>query len=75
MNLSFLKYLVDPKTGENLELLVKKEENGDVLEGELKSPSNTYLIVRGIPRFAGYSDNGGYAESFGFEWNKWPFRF
>jgi SAM-dependent methyltransferase len=72
MNLSFLKYLVDPKTGENLELLVKKEENGDVLEGELKSPSNTYLIVRGIPRFAGYSDNGGYAESFGFEWNKWP---
>jgi SAM-dependent methyltransferase len=72
MNVSFLEYLIDPKTGENLELLIKKEDGGEVIEGELRSKSNTYPIVRGIPRFAGFTDNGGYAESFGFEWNKWP---
>jgi SAM-dependent methyltransferase len=72
MNTSFLKYLFDPQTGENLELTVQKEENGEIIEGELRSASHVYPIVRGIPRFAGFADNGGYAASFGFEWNKWP---
>jgi SAM-dependent methyltransferase len=72
MHPSFLQYLIDPATGEELKLITKKEEGGDVVEGELRSASNSYPIVRGIPRFAGFIDNGSYAASFGFEWNKWP---
>lgn len=61
MQKNFLKYLIDPKTGEDL-----------TWEGDfLISPSNKYPIVRGIPRFAGYKDDANYTKSFGYQWNKW----
>ncbi len=61
MQKHFLKYLVDPKTGEDL-----------TWEGDyLVSPSNKYPVVRGIPRFAGYKDDANYTKSFGYQWNKW----
>ncbi|MDL5051363.1 class I SAM-dependent methyltransferase [Oscillatoria amoena NRMC-F 0135] len=63
--------MCDPKTQEAFELKITKEENGFVIEGELVSKSNTYPIVRGVPRFAGYNANENYAKSFGWQWNKW----
>ncbi len=71
MRTHFLQYLIDPATGENLKIESTKEKNGDVLEGFLVSSKNRYPIVRGIPRFAGYQDDNNYANSFGYQWNKW----
>jgi SAM-dependent methyltransferase/uncharacterized protein YbaR (Trm112 family) len=71
MHKQFLKYLVDPKTKEDLKLESKKEEGDRVIEGFLISKSNRYPIVRGIPRFAGYKDDANYTKSFGYQWNKW----
>ncbi len=67
----FLKYIIDPETGEDLKIESIREENGNVIEGFLVSKSNRYPIVRGIPRFAGYEDDKNYAKSFGYQWNKW----
>lgn len=61
MQKHFLKYLVDPKTGEDLRL------EGDFLV----SSKNKYPIVRGVLRFAGYNDDTNYTKSFGYQWNKW----
>lgn len=71
MNLSFLPYLVDPATGECLELFVEKRNGDSIIEGMLSSTSNKYPIVRGIPRFSGYQDKANYTNSFGYQWNKW----
>lgn len=71
MHPSYLDILCDPKTQEPFELKIEKQENGFVLQGELISPSNSYPIVRGVPRFAGYDANENYAKSFGWQWNKW----
>jgi SAM-dependent methyltransferase len=71
MHRSYLDILCDPKTQEPLELKVEKEENDFILEGQLVSPSNTYPVVRGVPRFAGFNINENYAKSFGWQWNKW----
>jgi SAM-dependent methyltransferase/uncharacterized protein YbaR (Trm112 family) len=71
MRAHFLKYLVDPATGEDLEIKSATEKNGDIVEGFLVSKSNKYPIVRGIPRFAGFQDDKNYAKSFGYQWNKW----
>ncbi len=71
MNTLFLKYLIDPKTGEELILESTQTEANNVIEGFLVSKSNRYPIVRGIPRFAGYNDDSNYTKSFGYQWNKW----
>jgi len=71
MRKHFLKYLIDPVTGEDLKLESTQEKNGHVTEGFLVSTSNRYPIVRGIPRFAGFKDDKNYTHSFGYQWNKW----
>ncbi len=70
MHPSFLPNLVDPKTGEPLRVECRAAENGRVLEGLLISPSNSYPIVRGVPRFAGYQQQA-YTRSFSYQWTKW----
>jgi len=71
MHTSFLEYLNDPHTMEPLRIVATEMRGDFVFEGELVSPSNRFPIVRGIPRFAGYTDKGNYAESFGWQWNRW----
>lgn len=71
MHKKFTKYLIDPKTGEDLKVETKNSHSEIVTEGFLVSPSNRYPIVRGIPRFAGYNDDTNYTKSFGYQWNKW----
>ena len=71
MHPSFLQYLVDPKTHEALKMVCNKKEGEFVVEGFLISSSNSYPIVRGIPRFSGYKDAHNYTRSFSYEWNKW----
>lgn len=71
MRIHFLKYLVDPKTGESLSIKPALEKNGDIVEGWLVSKSNRYPIVRGVPRFAGFEDDKNYTKSFGYQWNRW----
>lgn len=71
MHISFLKYLVDPRTGQPLEAHSQRNEGDFIWEGELRSDSNRYPIVRGVPRFAGYQDANNYTNSFGYQWNKW----
>lgn len=72
MHLSFLEYLVCPRTGEPLRLIDVQDRIGDVIwSGHLGSSGHVYPIVRGIPRFLG-GDHGNYADSFGYQWNKWP---
>jgi SAM-dependent methyltransferase len=71
MHSSFLHYLCDPQTGEPLTLHVQSGTGDVVHEGRLASPSNTYPIVRGIPRFHGYDSRNDYTQSFGYQWTKW----
>lgn len=71
MNKKFIKYLIDPKTGERLRLLSDESKNTEITSGYLVSKSNRYPIVGGIPRFAGYKEGSNYAENFGFQWNRW----
>jgi ubiquinone/menaquinone biosynthesis C-methylase UbiE/uncharacterized protein YbaR (Trm112 family) len=71
MQRSFLKYIVDPITKEELTIESSLEKNGKIIEGFLISKTNKYPIVRGIPRFAGYNDDSNYTKSFGYQWNKW----
>ncbi len=70
MHISFMEYLVDPETKEFLKLIPIKQEGEFIIEGTLASSKNSYPIVRGIPRFAGYSEDS-YTKSFGYQWNKW----
>lgn len=71
MHIAFLKYLCDPQTNEELALHTEKKDDDFILEGELCSPSNTYPVVRGIPRFAGFDQQKNSSESFGYQWSKW----
>lgn len=70
MHQKFLKYLVDPATGEKLELKDEVIVNEDILTGTLISTSNSYKIMNGIPRFV-VSEEKDYTKSFGYQWNKW----
>ena len=70
MHISFAEYFVDPYSKKPL-LLEIFEKNGDqIKEGILKNKDSSYPIKGGIPRFITGSDN--YANSFGFQWGKWP---
>ena len=65
MHRKLLDVLVDPLTGDPLQLAA--DSGVEPIEaGELVSPSGArYPIVRGIPRFV----QDHYAESFGYQWN------
>jgi ubiquinone/menaquinone biosynthesis C-methylase UbiE len=55
-----------------LELSEQTDRLGDVIvTGELKSSTNSYPIIRGIPRFVAHHNNS-YADSFGTQWSRWP---
>lgn len=69
MNIDFLQYFVDPATHEPLVLEDAVYENEDIISGRLRSASNSYPIINGIPRFVPVEKN--YAKSFGYQWNKW----
>lgn len=75
MHLSFLKYLIDPKTQRPLKVKIIKRTGDFIVEGLLFSNENTYPIVNGIPRFAGYSESNqkDYLKSFSYQWNKWAY--
>jgi len=69
---SFLRSLVDPRTKEPLALNARQWDGEFVLEGSLVSRANSYPIVRGVPRFAGYKEDAdNYTASFGFQWSHW----
>ncbi|OGR79581.1 MAG: hypothetical protein A3I11_04230 [Elusimicrobia bacterium RIFCSPLOWO2_02_FULL_39_32] len=68
---NFLKFLVDPKTKEPLNLNITKKDGENILEGTLSSSSSIYPIVRGIPRFLDKEDKND-NKSFSYQWNKWP---
>ena len=72
MNPDFLDYLVDPETREDLKLEVYSSDKGRIISGRLYSSTNSYEIVDGIPRFVKDSAKKNYANSFGFQWNRWP---
>jgi SAM-dependent methyltransferase len=71
MHPRFLELLCCPVTGEPLSLAIEKQnDRGIVITGELRSASGrSYPIVRGVPRFVSKEQ---YADSFGFEWTRWP---
>jgi ubiquinone/menaquinone biosynthesis C-methylase UbiE len=68
MNKNHLKLLRDPFTGEDLDILIEKSKGDEIIEGILKSSSNTYKITNGIPRFVNETN---YSDNFGWQWNKW----
>ena len=70
MHKSFIKYFIDPNTQESLSLEIFEKEGDIIKEGILKNKDSVYPIKDGIPRFVQKSSN--YANSFGFQWGKWP---
>lgn len=68
MNITFIKYLRCPHSGEKLNLEVRLVRDNTVVEGTLYSSRNKYLIKNGIPRFVTSDD---YTKSFTYEWKKW----
>jgi SAM-dependent methyltransferase len=69
MHLKFLPILQDPFTGEELIPRIDKQVGNVVIEGQLLSSSNSFPIIRRIPRFVGRES---YAHTFGWQWNRWP---
>lgn len=69
MKQAALRFLVCPACGDALELIPGRTEGPEVMEGRLISEGcgRSYPIRRGVPRFV---DNGAYAASFGFQWNR-----
>jgi SAM-dependent methyltransferase len=69
MKRSALRFLVCPACGDGLALEVRHEEDGEVMEGVLRSPAcgRRFEVTRGVPRFV---DSGAYASSFGFQWDR-----
>jgi SAM-dependent methyltransferase len=68
MKLDHVKFLCDPKTGEDLNIITKEKKESLIISGDLISESNTYPIINGIPRFVNFD---GYSKNFGWQWNKW----
>lgn len=63
-----LSLLCDPKTHEDLELIDAVYDGDEIVSGTLRSPTNVYPIVDGIPRFV---KDEGYSDNFGYQWNRW----
>jgi SAM-dependent methyltransferase len=68
MKLHHLSLLCDPETHEDLTLVDAIYDGDEVISGALVSPSHSYPITLGIPRFV--SDEG-YSDNFGYQWNRW----
>jgi SAM-dependent methyltransferase len=66
---SALRILACPRCKGALELHVQAEQEHEVTEGDLtcRVCAGTYPIRSRIPRFV---DSGAYADSFGFQWNR-----
>jgi len=71
MHISFVEYFIDPETKEPLKLESIESEGEFVETGFLKSSTNKYPIIRGIPRFIKHEAQN-YSKSFGYQWHKWP---
>jgi SAM-dependent methyltransferase len=71
MHRDFADFFVDPLTHEPLALEVTRERAGNVLDGRFVSPTGSYPIVDGIPRFVDHQ-TPAYADSFGYQWTRWP---
>ena len=70
MHISFADYFVNPETLKPLSLEIF-ERDGDIINsGVFKNENSKYPIKDGIPRFITVLEN--YANSFGFQWGKWP---
>jgi SAM-dependent methyltransferase len=69
MKHSALLFLVCPCCHGGLVLDARQEEDGEVMEGALRSPGcgREYAVRGGVPRFV---DSGAYASSFGFQWDR-----
>jgi ubiquinone/menaquinone biosynthesis C-methylase UbiE/uncharacterized protein YbaR (Trm112 family) len=67
MHKSFIDFLVDPVTKQELKLNITEQEDEFIISGEFIG-SKVYPIIRGIPRFVDYD---GYVKGFSFQWNKW----
>src|SRR5206468_12691193 len=67
MKRRLLHWLRCPHCNGDLGLRVQREEEGEILDGDLscRSCGRNFPILRGIPRFV---DADGYARSFSFEW-------
>lgn len=66
---SDLELLCCPKTHENLVIhnITRTDDDGEILEAELRSSSHTYPITNGIPRFVeSVSDN----KSWNYKWKQ-----
>lgn len=72
MHINFLSYLWDPYTHESLKVEIVERVEDFIIEGFLFSNSNRYQIIRGIPRFV-RGEESAYVNSFGYQWQKWPF--
>ena len=74
MKKTLLSYLVCPSCEAPLDLSVTKNEDGEIMEGELRctSCSSAFPITSGIPRFANLdqveSDKRATAAGFGWQW-------
>lgn len=71
MHPKFVEILCCPKRGTSLHLTVNEVfENGTIKSGTLTNEEGTtqYQIIKGIPRFV---NKEVYAQSFGYEWQKW----
>ena len=70
MQKKFLDFLVDPFTKEPLMLIQEVINDDEIESGILKSSIKEYPIINGIPRFVEHNAKN-YADSFGYQWNKW----
>ena len=57
----------NPKTGQPLQVATPVDPGAILDEGTLREGGDEYAVVGGIPRFC---PRENYAESFGFQWNK-----
>ena len=62
------EFLLDPQTGEDLNIKIEKQIGDSIITGSLISKSNCYPIINGIPRFVNLD---GYSKNFGWQWKKW----
>ena len=68
MKQKHLAYLCDPLTHADLTLENEVYVGDEIVSGMLRSPTDTYPIINGIPRFVG---DEGYSDNFGYQWNRW----
>lgn len=68
MKTKHLSFLCDPETRQELRIDDPIFNGDDIVSGTLRSSSNVYPIINGIPRFV---KDEGYSDNFGYQWNRW----